>query len=154
MPSLFLTMLLLIFVSCAHQSQVHREKLSERIEQQEVRSIQQIKEDMQGVLAEHSELDPQTKSDISKTLDAGLDRLKELKDRESQVMQALLSKMLMAPTQNDPELAVFDAEIKKLYRSKAKNVTELIKGMRAATLKNRPTDSFYQDVGLIFREMR
>jgi hypothetical protein len=150
-----LALILLLAMSCAHKTAAVRNKLSDRIEQEEVRSLQQIKDDMQVVLAEHGEIDAQAKEEISVRLTEGLDRLQELKDRESQVIQAVLNKMLLSTSEGSAaEFAGLNSEIEELYRAKAKNVSQLIKEIRAATGRNRPTDTFYRDLGLIIREIR
>jgi hypothetical protein len=144
-----------LVVSCSHKSKAIKNDLAQRIEKQEVRSLQEIQDDVQAMLAEHQELDEQAKQEVSVSVGQGLARLQELKDRESQVIQAVLAKLVMSPgNTNHAILAGLKSEIDAIYLAKSENVTQIINDIRIATARNLPTESFYRDLGLIIREIR
>lgn len=158
MKSTFLLLTLCFLASCSSTNSSNAKlKLSERIEAEEARSMQEIQSHTEILLNEHPELDAATKTELKNFLNMTMTQHQELKDKESKIFQLLLQKSLRINHLSVEELKDKDNLKKTLadvYEEKSKNVHALINKMVELSNKNQISESFKSDMWLFIRDFR
>ncbi len=153
----FLIMFLSFGVLTACSSVQDKRPLSERIQVEEVRSLQEIKSHSEFLLKDHKELDERTKNELSLLLDATIIRHQALRDEESKIFQLLLTKSLRINQLTDSEIKDkhgLKLRLKNLYEEKSNNVLALINKIVELSEQKVINDSFRHDMIDFIRDFR
>jgi hypothetical protein len=153
----FLIMFLCLGVLTACSSVQDKRSLSERIQAEEVRSLQEIKSHSEFLLKDHKELDERTKNELSVLLNATMIRHQALRDEESKIFQLLLSKSLRINQLTDSEIKEKNSlkiRLKNVYEEKSNNVLALINKIVDLSEQKVINDSFRHDMIDFIREFR
>ncbi len=154
-----LFLLALSFLASCSSANFTKEKLrlAERIQAEEVRSLQEIKSHTEILLDEHPELKEITKNELKAALNTSLARHQELKERESKIFQLLLEKSLKA-SQLTAEEQQDKNNLKKtlndVYEQKSDNVHWLVGKMVELSNNNQISESFKDDLLIFMRDFR
>lgn len=155
MKVIIILMSLGILTSCS--SAQEKKSLSQRIQAEEVRSLQEIKSHADFLLESHPELDEKTKSELSLLLETTMIKQQSLKDEESQIFQLILKKSLRVNQLTDAEVKDkknLKLRLKEVYEEKTKNVLTLINRIVNLSEQNVINDSFRHDMMNLMRDMR
>lgn len=151
--SLFLIIGSLVSCSSAHE----KKKLSEQIQEEEVRSFREIKAHADVLLDEHPELNEKTKAELRELLHMTLNKHKDLKDQESKIFQLLLEKSLMVNQLTAQELKdkkSLKGRLSQVYEQKYDNVSFLIKRVVELSQQKAITDDMSKDLKMFMRDLR
>lgn len=132
-------------------------RLSERIQSEEARSIQEIKSHTELLLDEHPELDDVTRNELKEFLNVTMTRHQQLKDDESRIFQLLLQKSIRINSLTAQELKDkrdLKKSLSEVYKEKSNNVHTLINKMVELSNKNQISESFKDDMWLFMRDFR
>ena len=155
MKILFVLLTLGFLASCS--STQEKKTLSQRIQAEEVRSLQEIESHARFLLESHLELDEKTKQELSGLLNATMIKQQSLKDEESKIFQLLLSKSLRVNQLTDGEVKDKNSlklRLKDVYEEKSKNVLALINKIVSLSENNVINDSFRHDMTDFIRDFR
>lgn len=153
----YLILFLSLGVLTACSSVQDKRSLNERIQAEEVRSLQEIKSHSEFLLNGHKELDERTKNELNVLLNATMIRHQALRDEESKIFQLLLSKSLRINQLTDSELKdkqSLKLRLKKIYEEKSNNVLVLINKIVALSEQKVINDSFRYDMIDFIRDFR
>lgn len=158
MKSTLLLLALSFLVSCS-SANGNKEKLrlAERIQAEEVRSIQEIKNHTEILLDEHPELKESTKNELKAALNTSLTRHQELKEKESKIFQILLEKSLRVNQLTAVELQDknnLKKTLNEVYEAKSDNVHWLVNKMVELSNDNQISESFKDDLLIFMRDFR
>lgn len=152
-----LIMLLSLGVLSSCSTAQEKKSLSQRIQAEEVRSLQEIKSHAGFLLESHPELDETTKKELGVLLDTTITKQQALKDEESKIFQLLLSKSLRVNQLTDSEVKDknnLKIRLKDVYEEKSKNVLVLINKIVSLSEQNVINDSFRNDMMDFIRDAR
>jgi len=155
MKLLFVLLSLGVLSSCS--SAQEKKSLSQRIQAEEVRSLQEIKSHADLLLESHPELDEKVKVELSALLDNTMTKQQALKDEESKIFQLLLKKSFRVNQLTDKELGDkndLKVRLKDVYEEKSKNVLALINKIVSLSDQNAISDSFRHDMMDFMRDFR
>ncbi len=155
MKLLIVLNILLALSSCS--SVQEKKSLSQRIQAEEVRSLQEIKSHAGFLLDSHPELDEKTKKELSALLDAAMIKQQAFKDEESKIFQLLLSESLKVNKPTDGEVKEKDSlklRLKNVYDEKSKNILTLINQIVSLSEKNAINEGFRLDMMDLMRDFR
>lgn len=146
----------LIFLSSCSTTQ-DKKNLSERVQAEEVRSLQEINSHAKFLLESHPELNEPTKSDLGTLLNLTIAKQQVLKDEESKIFQLLLNESLRVNQLNDEEKkqkGILASRLKVVYEEKSRNVLSLIDKIVELSAKKVLNESFERDMVDFIREVR
>ncbi len=151
--------LILFALGCLISCASHKDSrtLSQRIESEQVRSLQEIKSHTVLLLDGHPELSDQTKSELNSMLDRTMLKLQSLKDEESRILQLLLTQSLKVGQPTDVDLkdkVKLEKRLNELYQEKSENILGLVKNIVTLSEKNVINDSVRHDLIFLIRELR
>jgi hypothetical protein len=132
-------------------------KLSEKIQSEEVRSLQEIKSHAEMLLDEHPELDETTKDELRGILNNSIATHQNLKDQESKILQLLLDqsfKINQLTPQELKEKNELKLRLSRVYTEKSNNVFALIKSIVDLSKKRPISEGFRNDMLMIMRDFR
>lgn len=136
-----------ILVSC---SSLHEKKsLTERIQAEQVRSLQEINSHANLLLSSHPELDETTKNELKNFLKIMITKQQSLNDEESKIFQLLLKKSFRVNQLTDKELSDksnLKMRLKDVYDEKFKNSLALISKIVNLFEQNSVSESFRNDM--------
>ena len=153
---LLIMLLALGFLSSCSTAQ-EKKSLSQRIQAEEVRSLQEIKSHAGFLLESHPELDEATKKELGDLLDTTISKQQALKDEESKIFQLLLSKSLRVNQLTDSEVKdknTLIIRLKDVYEEKSKNVLVLIDKIVSLSEHNVINENFRNDMMDFIRDVR
>lgn len=153
---LFILLICLGVLSSCSTSQ-EKKSLSQRIQAEEVRSLQEIKSHAGFLLESHPELDETTKKELGALLDTTITKQQALKDEESKIFQLLLGKSLRINQLTESEVKEknnLKIRLKEVYEEKSKNVFVLINKIVSLSEQNVINDSFRNDMIDFIRDAR
>ncbi len=155
MKLLFLLISLGVLSSCS--SVQEKKNLLQRIQAEEVRSLQEIKSHAEFILEKHPELDGATKKELGFFLDTTITKQQGLKAEESKIFQILLSKSLRINQLNESELKDknrLKIRLNEIYREKSRNVLVLINKIVSLSQQNAISHNFRRDMMDLIRDSR
>lgn len=144
----------LIFLIAGCSSTAEQKKtLQQKIADQEVRTLTEIKSDAAILLESHPELTPATKDKIRQQIDVVIARHQDLKEKESKVINLLITESL---TENESKKTQknLKKELDEIYDAKEENILSLVFLISKMKFNNETSESFNQDVQMFFREFR
>ena len=146
---------LILAVSCASVS--NSLELEKRIAAEEVRSLKEIKIHSQLLLESHPEIKESNKLILAEKINDVLRKQQALRDKESKIIHALISKTLSKSDQSsysNVSRSSLEEELKSNYESKYKNIYSLVSLISEMSLKHETSSEFDQDISLLIREIR
>jgi hypothetical protein len=155
MKLLVILLSLVTFTSCS--SAQEKRTLSERIQAEEVRSLQEIESHASFLLENHPELNQNIKNELSLLMRSTIAKQQSLKDEESKIFQLLLSKSFRINelTQNEiNDKNSLKLRLKDVYEEKSKNVMLLIDKIVSLSKLEVINESFKKDMTDYMRDFR
>lgn len=120
-----LIMTLLILTSCAQT----KPKVVRQADEFTPQTIEQKREKIKEVLANHNEFKAEEREKIEKVLMKALDKSEALRERESQLLQQVFNKTLCDKgTYN--EIGALRVEMNKVYAMKSENIESTLKKLK------------------------
>jgi hypothetical protein len=153
---IFIFILSLLFLSSCSTSKVSM-NLSEKIEQEEVRSLKEIQSHIEFLLKSHPELDFEARSKLSAALDDAMAKQQDLKNEESKIFQLLIRKSLKVDQLTDKDLAdksKLKVRLKVIYDEKYKNILNLINNITVLSDQEYINESVNKDMMYLLRDLR
>ena len=153
MKMLLILLSLGILSSCS--SVQDKRNLSQRIDAEKVRSLQEIKAHAGLLIESHPELDEKTKMEISSLIDVTINKQQELKDEESKIFQLLLSKSFRVEELTDSELKDKNSlkiRLKEVYENKSDNLLKLISQIVGYSNSKAINKGFRDDMIIMMRD--
>ena len=134
--------ILLVLTGCAtHQ----HNKLVDESHSLTPKSLEEKKAHVHEMLAKHSEFDSATKIKIEKILISSLNKSKELRERESQLIQQISTYTIVKKASYD-EMVKLKSELKKLYNTKYKNFESAINRLKKIVGIKQFNSSLMEDI--------
>ncbi len=155
MKTVVTLMLMGFLFSCSTKKE--NQSLEQRIQAEEVRSLQEIKSHSDFLLETHSELDEKTKNEVKSLLFETISKQEALREEESKIFQLLLKESLRVDQLTSQELAdkrEVKKRLKEVYEKKSKNVLSLINKITLLADNHSFNESFKKDMIQLIREMR
>lgn len=158
MLKLIILILCFVFVGCSTPSR-HQEKLrlAERVQQEEVRSLNEMHAHVQLLLETHPEIDSDTKLKVGKLLDEAIDKHQALKVKETQVLQLLLTLTInraALDTQQLKDKNNLKKELAKIYSEKSENALGAIQKMSDLIQPQNMNETLRRDLSDMLRGLR
>jgi hypothetical protein len=155
MKLIFILLSLGFISSCSTSHE--RRSLSERIQAEEVRSLQEIKSHIGFLLESHPELDKATKLKLGALLNITISKQQALKEEELKIFQLLLSESLRInhltarEVKDKNDLVI---RLKEVYEERSENVQTLINKIVHLSEQKVLSDSFRHDMMDFIRDAR
>jgi hypothetical protein len=153
---IFIFILSSFFLTSCSTSKVSM-NLSQKIEQEEVRSLKEIQSHIEFLLKSHPELDFEARNKLSAALDAAMAKQQELKNEESKIFQLLIRKSLKVDQLTDKDLADksnLKVRLKVIYDEKYKNILNLITNITVLSDQEYINESVNRDMMYLLRDLR
>jgi len=142
--------LALVTAGCAHRYDYAA--LEKRVAAMETRDIRDVRQDLNGVLEEHHNIDAATKEKIRGLIHHHLDTHRGLKVEEAKYIHLLLTETLQSDSSTSRQFA--STKLNELYSQKAANIQKLITELRKVCENIPDREAFYKEMEYIMREIR
>jgi hypothetical protein len=146
---------LVLMTSCSTTTE--KSSLSQRIQTEEVRSLQEIKSHAGFLLESHPELGAETKKELGALLDTTITKQQALKDEESRIFQLLLGESLRVNQLTESEAKDTNSlkmRLREVYEERSKNVLTLINRIVSLSERKVINESFRHDMIDFIRDAR
>jgi hypothetical protein len=134
--------ILLVLTGCATHK---NNKLVDESHNLTPKTLEEKKAHVHEMLSKHSEFDNGTKAKIEKILISSLDKSKELRERESQLIQQISTYTIVKKASYD-EMVKLKSELKKLYNTKYKNFESAINRLKKIVGIKQFNSSLMEDI--------